>query len=165
MALTAVAGPITNVLLAFLACFLYLLAVSLYGSVAEIFAPRSLGFRIYLTLIDFLAIFHTLNLSFAVFNLLPISPLDGSRLLYLFLPRRAHRWFVEHERVIYFGVLAWLFLGDRFYQLLLRLQPIAASPALSALASIFSPAVWLSRIIQPLSSLMVRFWTLLPFLA
>ena len=100
----------------------------------------------------------------AIFNLLPLPPLDGSRLLYLVLPARAHSWFIRHERYIYFGVLAWLILGDRFFSILMRVDLISGSGILTFIASLFAPTVWISAAADALSVLTLRFWTLLPFL-
>ena len=47
----------------------------------------------------------TVELGLAVFNLIPIHPLDGSRILAFFLPYRAIRWIEEHEQFIYIGFL------------------------------------------------------------
>ena len=164
MAITSIAGPISNLLLAFFSCLLFLITARLYNSTAH--SPSAGGFSLSLLyhLAVFLNIFHLLNISFAIFNLLPITPLDGSRLLYLVLPPRPYNWLVRHERYIYFGVLAWLILGDRFFTLLMRIDLIASSRALTVIASLFAPTVWISFAAESLSALMVKFWTLLPFL-
>lgn len=69
MALVALAGPLTNILLAILASIL----LNLTGQTA--FAPL-----LYITA--------TLNLLLAIFNLLPIPPLDGSKVFSLILPEK-----------------------------------------------------------------------------
>ena len=51
------------------------------------------------------------NLSLAVFNLLPIPPLDGSRLATYFLPRRLYFQLMQYEQFIMIGLLAVLWLG------------------------------------------------------
>ena len=52
-----------------------------------------------------------MNITLAVFNLLPIPPLDGSRILYRLLPPRLYYKIAQHERVIVLVVLALLLLG------------------------------------------------------
>lgn len=164
MALTSIAGPVSNLLLAFFSALLFLITWKLYHTAAGSMAEGSLLLTMLFYLTVFLNIFHMLNLSLAIFNLLPITPLDGSRLLYLVLPPRPYRWLVRHERHIYFAVLAWLILGDRFFGLLMRVDLIASSKVLTFIASLFAPTVWISFAAESLSALMIRFWTLLPFL-
>ena len=68
MAIVALAGPLTNFALALIGSLAYrLLGADFVGA-------------------DFLTIFITINIWFFVFNMLPIPPLDGSRVLYVFMP-------------------------------------------------------------------------------
>ena len=75
MALVALAGPMTNLILAFLA-FLFLWFFDL-GAVETMVAYY----------------FMTVNLGFCCFNILPIPPLDGSRVLYAILPDKVREVF------------------------------------------------------------------------
>ena len=52
-----------------------------------------------------------MNLSLAVFNLLPVPPFDGSRIALLFLPQRLYFRAMKYERYIMLAVLALVFLG------------------------------------------------------
>ena len=42
-----------------------------------------------------------LNVGLGVFNLVPIPPLDGSKILMAFLPYNGKRWFEEHTQLFY----------------------------------------------------------------
>lgn len=164
MALTSLAGPLSNLLLAFFSCLLFLLSAKAYGTAVRTLPSGSFPITLLYHLTLFLSLFHRLNFALAIFNLLPLPPLDGSRLLYLILPPRAHHWFIRHERYIYFAVLSWLILGDRFFLLLMRIDGIASSSVLTLLASLFAPTVWISGAAEVLSALTLRFWMLIPFL-
>ena len=41
-----------------------------------------------------------INIGLGVFNLLPLPPLDGSKILDAFLPEKAHKWYVSHENLL-----------------------------------------------------------------
>jgi len=102
MALTAAAGPASNLVMAF--------AFSFLVSAARFFVLRSPGEFGFLILTFLSAVFYT-NVGLAVFNLLPIPPLDGSRILDLFLPAKASMFLARYERYLMYGVMALLFLG------------------------------------------------------
>lgn len=98
MALTALAGPVANLILSFLLC---LIAVPLYFNFTGVWA--ALG--------EFLWITASINAGFAIFNLLPVPPLDGSKLLIPFLPNRVLMRFIQWEGYIRFALMACIFLG------------------------------------------------------
>ena len=84
MILVSIAGVTANILLAFIGCILFILSVSLMPKWSFIYSD--FGFRLYEAVTTFLSYFTTINAGLAVFNLLPIPPLDGSKLLSMFLP-------------------------------------------------------------------------------
>lgn len=91
MALTALAGPVANFLLA-------IIAMLIYGVCFVIYAKTG----IFASSIDTIAIlmvrFVQLNLCFMVFNFIPIPPLDGSRVLGIFLSNSAYFKLQQYER-------------------------------------------------------------------
>jgi Zn-dependent protease len=89
-ALVSAAGPFSNLILAMLAAIPFRLGwLSLYGSAGGMISLRGI-------LIEFILI----NVSLMVFNLIPIPPLDGSRVLAWLLPTR---WAIGLERIEQFG--------------------------------------------------------------
>ncbi len=109
MALTALAGPLSNLLLAII--FLLLLRFVGYGVLARIPASSEFAFNmIYFTLLFFYYGVY-MNVTLAVFNLLPVPPLDGSRLLFYFLPPKWYFKIAPYERYITLAVLLLLLLG------------------------------------------------------
>lgn len=87
MALTALAGPVSNFLLALLT----LLAARIFCDVA---AYSETNQRI----LDFLLMVAVLSIGLGLFNLAPIPPLDGSKVLFAVLPDRAYDWLMRNER-------------------------------------------------------------------
>lgn len=162
-ALSALAGPLSNIILGFLGGGLYLLTYALLRDVS--FPSQNLAYNLATNLLLFLFVFHSVNLGLGVFNLLPLPPFDGSRLLNVLLPEKVYFGVMKYERQIYLGVLGWLLLGDVAKRALLSVPFIAESPVLSTVAGIFSLSDLLSLAIGELSSLIMRFWQLIPFLA
>ena len=114
MALTALAGPLTNFLLAFLAVPLFFWAQQGFFVAAINYGTASFGARFFEVLCDFLAIFHSVNLGLGLFNLLPLPPLDGSRILFAFLPDRYYYAAMRYERYFALGLMIFLLLGVNF---------------------------------------------------
>jgi len=96
MALTAAAGPLANLLMAFV--------FSLLANIPEYLLYRSPNDITRLIFI-FLRAVVSVNVSLAVFNLLPIPPLDGSRILDLFLPYKASRFLEQYEQYLRYGII------------------------------------------------------------
>ena len=99
MAISAAAGPLSNFLLAWLSMILY--KVVLYSGLAGRVSPLAM----------FLYDMVVMNLSLAVFNLIPVPPFDGSRIVLLFLPERLYFKAMRYERYIMLAVLTLVFLG------------------------------------------------------
>lgn len=110
MAITAFAGPCANLSVAFIASFLralfYFLLILSGGSgfIANI---------IYFLVVIF-AYIEGINLSLAVFNLVPIPPLDGSKILAAILPDRLYYKFMQYERFLYIILLFLVFASTGF---------------------------------------------------
>ncbi|MEG2096625.1 MAG: site-2 protease family protein [Pseudoflavonifractor sp.] len=111
MAITALAGPVSNFVLAYLALL-----------VARIFLPAlNTGANwAYLTIQFFMSL-ASLSLGLGIFNLIPFPPLDGSKVLGAFLPDRMYYTILRYERIgmfilmglLYFGVLDGVLIGAR----------------------------------------------------
>lgn len=107
MAISAAAGPISNVVLAFV--FALLLKIS-YSALPGMITTQS-SLELASILITFLSIGVSLNITLAVFNLLPVPPLDGSRMLYVFLPPKQYFGVMKYERYISLGIMVLLLIG------------------------------------------------------
>ena len=109
MALTAAAGPISNILLALIFGLLFCVCGGSYQNGVFYFSGESGTALFYLW--HFFAACVSLNAGLAVFNLIPISPLDGSKILAIVLPDRAYRQLMQYERYGFLILMALLFLG------------------------------------------------------
>lgn len=103
MMLSSLAGPMSNLGLAFLAMVLYKLC----------FIPAFMGASgaFLTTVMTFLFYMVHVNVLLAVFNLIPIPPLDGSRIASYFLPQRIYFKIMQYENIIFIALLAVLWLG------------------------------------------------------
>ena len=98
MAITALAGPLSNV---------FLSALAAAGYTVSMFYAIEFELAFLETLAEFFYIVFYLSAGLAVFNLLPVPPLDGSKVLFSLLPEKAYWVLLRYER---YGMLAMMVL-------------------------------------------------------
>ena len=76
-----------------------------------LYLERSGGVGGWLMLNEFLEYVIVISAGLAVFNLIPISPLDGSKILFAFLPQEAYFKLMRYERYGMLVLIAALFFG------------------------------------------------------
>ena len=116
MFLVAMAGPLTNFIIAFISFLIMGLAIR--------FSVPVLNDDVMQTFFSFLAI---INIGLGVFNLIPIPPLDGSRMLGACLPADAYISYMKFERYGFYIILG-LLLVDKIVTL------IAQTPSIISVA-------------------------------
>lgn len=94
-AIVSLAGPLMNFILA-------IVSAIVLGAV-YMFAPTSFFFTtvgniIYILLQELVII----NIGLGVFNLIPLPPLDGSKIFINFMPYNWRRWIIEHSQIFYY---------------------------------------------------------------
>lgn len=102
MALTALAGPLSNVLLSLLALIVMEILGVLYA--------KHPGNVLYILWLFFLYL-SSMSAGLAVFNIFPIPPLDGSKVVFSFLPDRLYWKLMRYERYGMLLLAALLFFG------------------------------------------------------
>ncbi|MBC3886952.1 site-2 protease family protein [Acetobacterium paludosum] len=113
MIAVALSGVLTNLLLAFLGMAAYLAVIPLNN-------------EILMTILQYIYIY---NIVFAVFNIIPIPPLDGSQILVLFLPPKALMTYYKYQRYGMIVIFALAITG---------LLGIIINPAINGIVSLFS---------------------------
>ncbi len=103
MAIVALMGPVANIVAAIVGG----LIINAVGKFAPSFIAGTVGGYVLM----FFSFYVQINVRLAVFNLLPIPPLDGSKILFVFLPDRAVEWFYRYQRIISMLLLVLLWVG------------------------------------------------------
>ena len=100
MAVTALAGPVSNLVMAYMALLLRAILLAFYHP----------GSALLEGLVGFCETLAVLNVGLGIFNLIPFPPLDGSKVLGAFLPDRAYFQLMRYERwgMLLLMVLLWL---------------------------------------------------------
>ncbi len=96
----ALAGPLSNLLLAVIGMILFVFVSNHVGDTVKGLRPM-------------LDIFVYINLALAFFNLIPLHPLDGGKVIARFLPRDANMWLEENQGTLNI-VLIVLFVTGAF---------------------------------------------------
>ena len=101
-AIVSIAGPIMNFILAFIFALIY---CAIYKFSSMSFLTSTLGSAVQLIIAGVVSI----NIGLGVFNLIPLPPLDGSKVLIPFLPTNAKAWFINNEQIFYIiFVILWI---------------------------------------------------------
>ena len=103
MAITALAGPVSNFLLAYVSAILY---SGLYAVL--VVRGETTGLALAL---EFFGVLMTLNIGLGIFNLIPFPPLDGSKVVAMFLSDRQYVQWMRLERYGMIVLMAALWFG------------------------------------------------------
>lgn len=103
MAISAFAGPFANIVAAFVGMLVfYALNFFAFGFMIGT-AGRFIG--------TFLSYYISCNIGLAVFNLIPIPPLDGSKILFVFLSNKAVEFCYRYQNIFFIVLFAGLYMG------------------------------------------------------
>ena len=101
-AIVSLAGPLMNIILAFVFTLIY---YALYKYAGSEFLDSTYGGVIMNILSSTIAT----NIGLGVFNLIPLPPLDGSKIIMPFLPFKAKQWFINNEQIFYIiFIILWI---------------------------------------------------------
>lgn len=103
-ALVSLAGPMMNFIMAACGMIVYALVIFLH-------AKSGVNISVFKVIARVAYYFVYTNLSFMVFNLIPIPPLDGSKILGMFLPDRAYYTMLQYERYSMIIIMILAFSG------------------------------------------------------
>lgn len=101
-AIVSLAGPLMNFVLAFIFSLVYGL---IYKFAYNSFVVTTAG-NIVMIVLDIIV---SINIGLGAFNLIPLPPLDGSKIIMPLLPQKAKQFFINNEQIFYIiFVVIWL---------------------------------------------------------
>ena len=98
----ALAGPLSNVLLAVISFICIIVLLKLETGMEKM-------------VVDIFSFFLIINLFLAFFNMLPLHPLDGGKVMARFLPHNWNRWLEDNQQMLNIALLALFFTGGFRY--------------------------------------------------
>lgn len=104
MAITALMGPVANIVAGLAGLLIY---NALFKFATAFMTNNAIGAFI----AAFLSFYVIVNINLAVFNLLPIPPLDGSKILFAFLPDRAVEFCYRYQMFFFIALFALISFG------------------------------------------------------
>ena len=103
MAISSAAGPVSNLLLALIFMILYKILTAFYFI--------SGGSEVIFFIVQILLYMVVINISLAIFNLIPVPPFDGSRIVNLFLPEHIYFKIMQYENILMIAVFVIVWSG------------------------------------------------------
>jgi Zn-dependent protease len=104
MLFTSLAGPAMNLILAVLFSFVY----AVMFKIAYTAGIDHNIYTIIMTIVSYIVLY---NVFLCVFNLIPLPPLDGSKMLATIFPPKLYYYFYKYQRQLYFLLIILIFLG------------------------------------------------------
>ena len=99
-AIVSIAGPAINIILAIIFTAIYFIIYKIAGTITN---------NVLEIIMQMIISTIILNIGLGIFNLIPLPPLDGSKVIKPFLPYNAKRWFEDNERIFYIiFVVLWI---------------------------------------------------------
>ena len=98
-ALVALAGPVMNFILAFILMIIFYALIIFVPGTGVLSSLSAINVANVVITILYYAII--VNVGLGVFNLIPIPPLDGSKIFLPILPRNAKTWFINNQQIFY----------------------------------------------------------------
>ncbi len=105
VAIVSVAGPLSNFVLSIIAAFGMQFAFK--GLMSSSDPYNSPLYLVYY----FFYLMHSMNIMLAIFNFIPVPPLDGSKILFSFLPDRVYWKIMKYEQYLAIGLVILLYIG------------------------------------------------------